>query len=325
MVHRDHLEAFVELAEHRSLGAAARATGRSRATYLRVLHDLRDRFKAPVLLERARGQRQGRLTPAGEELAQRARALLGYWGRWEVATRDAISRARAGLRVGALAGSFDLIADLLADLVAELGVGEAQPVLRVRELPDDGLLRALAAGEVDLAFGTLDPEGPPPRVETRALGELNWAVILPADQADSLPARVRLADLDGRPMVVPRAGPARESLEREFAEHEGGPLVLDGAYEVGSTPRMVELVARGLGPAIVSRFRLAFLPEGVVVRPLLDGPAPLTAGVHTRRGYVLPEVAAQLIERARQRFRQLASGAGPSRGRRRGGAAKGRG
>ncbi len=303
MLTRAHLRAFLEVAEHRSIGAAARATGRSRATYVRVLQHLRTGLAAPVLLERARGQRHGRLTREGEELAQRAQALLRHWARWEVSTRDAISQARGGLRVGALAGSFDLIADLLA----EVGAPEAPVALRVRELPDDGLLVAVSEGEVDLAFGTVDPEGPPPRLDLESLGDLKWAVIVPRARSHDLPERVRLADLDGMPMVVPRAGPARERLDREFAEHEGGPLVMNAAFEVGSTPRMVEMVAHGFGPAIVSQFRLAFLPGGVVARPLLDGPPPLTAGVYTRRGYVLPDVAAQLIKRARRRFRELAA------------------
>lgn len=295
------LVAFLEVAERRSIQAASRATGRSRATYMRVLNSLREAFDAPELLQRARGQRQGVLTEAGQELARRARVQLRAWARFNASTREALQRSRRSLRVGTLAGSFDLLADILVEM------REVSPevALRVVEFPDDQLLDAVDGGRVDLGFGTLDPEGVPPRLQFESLGPLPWAVIVPAGWGEALPARVRLADLDGVPMVVTRVGPARERLERAFAQVRSGPLVLNAAFEVASTPRVVEMVARGFGPAVVSRFRLSFLPPGVEVRPLRDGPAPLMAGVFSRRDAAPPEMVTELVARARAAFRSL--------------------
>lgn len=295
------LEAFLEVVERRSIQAAARATGRSRATYMRVLLTLQEAFDAPELLQRARGQRQGVLTPAGQELARRARVQLRSWAQWTVSTRDALQRMRRSLRVGTLAGSFDLLADILV----ELRQSAPDLALQVVEYPDDRLLDAVDAGEVDLGFGTLDPEGVPPRLHFESLGPLPWAVIVPAQWSGSLPERVRLADLDGVPMVVTRVGPARDRLEREFAQYRSGPLVLNAAFEVASTPRVVDMVARGFGPAVVSRFRLSFLPPDVEVRPLRDGPAPLVAGVFHRRDARPSAATTELVDRARRRFRAL--------------------
>ncbi|MEM7151235.1 MAG: LysR family transcriptional regulator [Myxococcota bacterium] len=295
------LEAFLEVAKRRSIQAAARATGRSRATYMRVLAKLEQAFDAPELLQRAPGQRQGVLTPAGQELARRARVQLRAWEQWNVNTRDALQQTRRSLRLGTLAGSFDLLADILV----ELREASSDLSVQVVEYPDDRLLDAVDAGHVDLGFGTLDPQGVPPRLSFESLGPLPWAVIVPRDFAGELPARVRLSDLDGVPLVVPRVGPARERLEREFAQYRTGPLVLNPAFEVASTPRVVEMVARGFGPAVVSRFRLSFLPQNVQVRDLRDGPAPLMAGVFRRRGVSGGEVVGELVERARRRFRVL--------------------
>ncbi len=295
------LEAFLEVVERRSIQAAARATGRSRATYQRVLETLERAYDAPELLQRAPGQRHGVLTPAGQELARRARVLLRSWSRWQASTRDALQRMRQSLRLGTLAGSFDLLADILVEL------RRAWPdlALQVAEYPDDRLLDAVDAGQVDLGFGTLDPLGVPPRLRFESLGPLPWAVIVPRSWGGTLPERVRLRDLDGVPLVVTRVGPARERLEREFAQYRTGPLVLNAAFEVGSTPRVVEMVARGFGPAVVSRFRLSFLPPDVEVRPLRDGPAPLMAGVFSRRDAHPTQVTAELVDRARRRFRTL--------------------
>ena len=305
----EHLEAFIEVAERRSVQAAARATGRARGTYLRLLDELRAALDAPVLVQRAAGQRRGVLTPAGETLAHRARIMLQHWEQWSIATRDALADTRHLLRVGTLAGSFDLIAEVLAELRRE----DPRLVMRVVEYPDASLLAALGRGEVDVGIGTVDPEGPPERLVFEPFGALPWAVIVPEDQAERFPLRLRMTDLDGVPLVVTRAGVIRERVERRFAQHEDGPLLFQPAFEVESTPRVVEMVARGFGPAIVTRFRLAFLPAGVTVRRLVDGPAPLTAGAFTRRGFALEGLAARLVDQARARFRVLAGATGRTR------------
>ncbi len=81
--------------------------------------------------------------------------------------------------------------------------------------------------------------------------------------------------------------PARKNLERHFASIPDTPFTLNTTVEVESTLPVVDRVARGSGPAIVNRFRVAFLPSGILVRALVDGPKPLTASVYTRRKVVL--------------------------------------
>ncbi|MCA9662519.1 MAG: LysR family transcriptional regulator [Myxococcales bacterium] len=300
---RQHLEAFLEICERRSIQAAARASGRSRATYGRYLAELEAFFGESELLRRSPGQRSGVPTPAGEELAQRARLLLQHWDQWLVSTADALQQRRRAVRVGALPGTLDLISDLLAELRA----GDPDLPLYVVECLDDELAKAVARGDVDLGFGTLDPAGVPPRLRFHDLGELPWVVIVPSAEAPRWPAHLSLVDLDGAPMVVTRGGPARAALARAFAEHPEGPLHLQRAVEVGSTPRVVEAVARGFGVAVVSRFRAAFLPAGVELRALEGGPPVLRAGAFSRRGDTLSGAGAELLERARRRFAEVST------------------
>jgi DNA-binding transcriptional LysR family regulator len=298
MIGRAHLEAYLEVVQHGSIQAAARATGRSRATYHRHLDEIRAAFDAPVLIRRAPGQRQAIVTAAGDELARRARVMLRRFDQWMATTRDAIGESEKSLRVGALAGSFDLIADLLAELKREL----PELPLRIAEYPGDRIVDAVIAGDVDLGFGPLDPEGVPKNLRFVALGPLPWAVIVPEAEKHDFPDPIELADLDGVPLVVHRAGAARTRLERQFA---AGAHALNAAYEVESTPRIVDMVKRGFGPAVVSQFRLAFLPDGVAVLRLAGGPKPLTAGVFLRRGRRLAGPSKTLVDRARARFAEL--------------------
>jgi LysR family hydrogen peroxide-inducible transcriptional activator len=299
----EELRTFLAIADDRSVQAAAPRSGRSRATAMRVLTDLERSFGVAALLERAPGQRSGVLTPEGVELQRRARTIVQQWDEWTIATRDALARQHAALRIGTLPGSFDLIAEPLSELRA----AHPELALRVTEYTDERLLDAIRSGAVDLGFGTVTPGQPGAfaRLTVEVLGELGWSVIVPRAMAARFGARVRLAQLDGVPMVVLREGPARERIEAAFAEADDGPFVLDAAFEVEATPRVVELVARGFGPAIVSRFRLAFLPADVLVRDLEGGPPPLRAGVMHRRGARLSAAATRLLALARARFTEL--------------------
>lgn len=309
---RDHLQAFLEIAERRSIQAAARASGRSRATYGRLLAELEAAFGDIALIDRAPGRRSGLLTPAGELLARRARLLLRHLDQWRIDTRDALRESARAVRVGALPGTLDLISDILAELRA----ADPDLPLQIIEYTDDTLTRGVLDGEVDIGFGTLDPGDLPPRLRVHAIGPLPWVLIVPARESARWPARVDLAALDGVPLVVTRTGAAREALERQFADHLERPLHLRAAVEVGSTPRVVEAVDRGFGLAVVSSFRAGFLPPGVEVRELEGGPSPLTAGAFTRRGDPVAGPLAELLARARARFDDLTQRAA-ARGKRR--------
>ncbi len=301
-VTREHLQDFLAVAERRSIQAAARDTGRSRATLARRLEELEALLSSPPLLLRGPGQREGVLTPAGEALVGRARAMIRDWDRWVATTRDEVARHEDQLRVGALGGSLDLVVELVIALRKE------RPELPVHltELPAHELLERLGAGAIDLGFGTAPPEGTPRGLQFETLGTLEHAVIAARPLARRLPESPSIADLATVPLVVLRAGALREGMERAFAQHPRGPLAFRPVAEVESTPRVVELVAHGLGVAVVSRFRLAFAPKGLVVRPLVDGPKPLRAGVYTRANATLRAVEEELVRRARARFHSIA-------------------
>jgi DNA-binding transcriptional LysR family regulator len=301
MLPRGQLEAFLEIVDHGSLQAAGRATGRSRATYGRLLAELESTLGGVALLERSPGQRAVRLTPAGAELEVRARSFLARCDRWVAETRDALVTEAPRVRVGAVGGSFDLIADLLGELA---GHGPDARVESI-ELPGGRLVDAVLRGEVDLGFGPAELGALPADLAFEGLGPLTWSVIVPAARAAEFPASVPVGRLEREAMIVTRSGPAREVVERCFARAVGGPFALRAAHQVESTPRIVDLVARGLGVAIVSGFRIAFLPPGVVVRALEGGPAPLVAGVLTRRDRRLGSDARWLLARARARFEAL--------------------
>ena len=299
---RKDLETFLAVVDAGSVQGAARRTGLSRTTIQRRLAELEQALGAPPLFERRPGRRRQLLTAEGHEVARRARILLEHWRRSTTALRDAVARP-GRVRVGTLAGSFDLLVDLFAGGVG--GPEGAELRYTVRELPEDRLLSALAAGEVDLAFGTRRSETPA-HLRFERLGSLGWAAIVPVGWVARFPPVLDVDDLADIPLVVLTSGPARAHVDRWFASAPGGPVVPAYAFETGSTPRLVEMVARGLGVGLVSRFRLSFLTERVAVRPLRTEPAPLVAGIYRRAGAPPSPAIRRLVQAARRRFVALA-------------------
>ena len=300
---RIDLETFLAVVEAGSVQGAARRHGISRTTIQRRLARLTAALEAPPLFEARPGRHTLVLSAAGAEVARHGRVLLEHWRRQAVALRDAVARPQR-VRVGTLAGSFDLLADLVAG-PREPGADEVDVPLSVVELPEDRLLSALAAGEVDVAFGTRRAETPA-ELRFHRLGALGWAAIVPPAWACRLPQVLDARALADVPLVVLSAGPARARIDAWFRGARGGPVVPTYAFEAGSTPRLVEIVARGFGVGLVTRCRLAFLPEGVVARPLRPEPAPLVAGYYERAGAALPPSVRTLVGRARRRFLALA-------------------
>ncbi|RMG97388.1 MAG: LysR family transcriptional regulator [Deltaproteobacteria bacterium] len=301
---RVDLVTFLEVVEAGSVQAAARRHGISRTTIQRRLDRLRSALDAPPLFESRPGRKRLLLSAEGHEVARRARVLVDHWARSAVSLRDAVAGPRR-VRVGTLAGSFDL----LADVVADAWTGPEAVGLAVVELPEDRLLSALAAGEVDVAFGTRRAETPA-GLRFYGLGSLGWAAIVPAASADAFADPLGVEDLADTPLVVLSAGPARARIDAWFAGAAGGPLVPTYAFEAGSTPRLVEMVGRGFGVGLVTRFRLAFLSDAVAVRCLRSEPAPLVAGYYVRSGAALPAHVRRWVGRVRQRFLTLAAAEG---------------
>lgn len=302
MLTRIALEAYLEVIDAGSIQTAAKQSGRSRATYHRHLSDLQDSLGGAELLQRRPGQRQVLATPAGLALEVRARAILARWDQWQAETKEALSLAQRSVRIGALSGAFDL----LADLVMQVAKGHPPGTFTLVEYPSGSLRPAVATGSVDFAVGTAGAEGLERNLRFDEVGPLPWSVIVPAHRAHAFADPLSLVDLHEVPMVVPRSGPTRTLLQRCFEAHPEGPLSLVSTVEVESTPRMVDMVAKGFGPAIVTRFRLQFLPQqGVQIRALKDGPAPLVAGIYTRRGVKLSALAQEMLQTMRAALQEV--------------------
>jgi DNA-binding transcriptional LysR family regulator len=99
-------------------------------------------------------------------------------------------------------------------------------------------------------------------------------VVLPAGHRLAVRDAVRLADLEGEPLVLPRrdtpAGRFRSLVEHLCAQAGCAPWV---AYELDDLPAVQAFVAAGIAVVPMHGLTLATVPPGATTRPLAERPA----------------------------------------------------
>jgi DNA-binding transcriptional LysR family regulator len=239
------LEYFVTVAEEQSVTAAAHRLFAAQSTVSAGLKSL-ERDLGIRLFERS--TTAVALTPAGEDLLPRARALVD-----DVAElRHAAGTAHAGLRGRIRIGTFPGLR--VVDLPGILGAfRRAHPLVDVRlsasPTGSSGLFDDLERDRLDLALTAL-----PPLAGLRGweLGAYPFVALVPPSHplaSRSPHAGVRLAELADEEWVdvLPGYG-NRVQVDAELARHGIARRV---SAEVGELPAVPACVAAGLGVAVV--------------------------------------------------------------------------
>ncbi|WP_279358772.1 LysR family transcriptional regulator [Methylobacterium indicum] len=259
-----HLRYFVAVAESLSFTAAAERLGVSQPPLSQQIRDLEAELGTPLLW---RTSRSVALTPAGTAFLARARGILG-------AVEEACAEARA---VGAgRTGTLDLgltgsiLAGPLGGLIRVFGERYPDVLVRLHEMPPGEQPAALHAQRIDLGFLRRPPEDPALRV-VQAWPEA-VGVALPAGHRLAAQGAIALADLRDEPFVSLRLRDSRFATDLWEACRNAG-FVPRLVQQVVESASLVNLVAAGLGVALVPESAGAVPRPDVAYRPLL-GPAP---------------------------------------------------
>jgi DNA-binding transcriptional LysR family regulator len=236
------LEHFVAVAEERHFTRAARRAHIVQSGLSASIQALERDLGTPLF---ARSTRRVELTAAGEAFLVEARRVLAA----AAAAREAVAAVQGLLR-GTLAVGI-MQAHAAVDLPAVLGRFHARHPgveVRLRQASSTALVEEVAAGALDLAV-TAHPGPPPPGLVRRPLGTEAMQLACAPGHRLADRAGVRLADLRDEPFVdfVPGWG-VRIAVDRAFA---GAGITRRVALEVNDTPTLLDLVANGLGVAIV--------------------------------------------------------------------------
>jgi LysR family transcriptional activator of glutamate synthase operon len=237
------------------------------------------------------------MTEAGELLVARGRRILAEVdaAKAEMERFTGIQGGRVTVGVIHTMGPVDISAALAVFYQRHPGVE-----LTVREHPSDELAEMLRDDKVDLAFLSVTE-----RIESHGLRfqqviSEELMAVLPRSHKLADRHRVRMAELAGENFIGFREGSRLRELLMAAGRHAGfEPRV---KLESNESERMLRLVARGLGVAIMPRSECEHRNAEVIVAELVDPELRRDITLAWREGRRHAPAAAQFLALARQTF-----------------------
>lgn len=237
------LEYLVAVADLRSFHRAARSCGVSQPGLSSQIQQLESLLELRLL---ERDRRHVLVTPAGEEVVRRARAVLAETRGLLEAAR-ALQRPLSGtLRLGVIP---TIAPYLLPRVLTRVRRRHAELRLQLLEAPTAELVARLARGELDLLLLAL--EAPLGDLETRTLFRDPFSVALPAGHRLAQRRRLRESDLRGEPVLLLDDGHCLREQALAVCRARGAEEL--GDFRASSLGTLVEMVRGGAG--------LTLLPE----------------------------------------------------------------
>jgi DNA-binding transcriptional LysR family regulator len=279
------LRVFREVARHRSFSAAAAALNYTQSSVSQQVTNL-ERELRTTLFDRT--SRPVELTPAGEIVLRHAEELLGRAAAIQ-RELDAIGAGEAGtLRLG---GFYTAWTSFLPRAVASYSRAHPQVHLDLRQLEPEPALRALRAGELDLAV-TYRYEPVADELERIELFDDPFVVALPAAHRLAGRRSVRFADLARERWVSPPPDTPHTRLLVRLCREQG--FEPDVAFETIDVATAQPLVAADLAISVLPLLAASPVLDGVVIRPLAGKTPARTLDVVRVPGRQIPVVPAMV-------------------------------
>lgn len=255
------LRCFLATAEELHFGRAAQRLGILPSSLSRQVRLLEEELGTRLL---ARTTRNVSLTRQGAFLLEEARALLAKADDLALSVRRGGRSNSAVIRVGAIdSAAAGLIPPLLADFRKQ------RPDVAVQLLEDKTarLLPRLLSGRLDLAL-VRPPDTPDRRLENLFLFHETVVVALPAAHRSAQRKRLSIGDLVDEPLIVPARRSRPHSHDLTVKSFTNAGLRAHVAQIADEKQTIINLVAAGLGAALVPRWTSRMAPRSVRFIPL---------------------------------------------------------
>lgn len=291
-----HLWLFLAVAEEQNFGRAARRLGMSQPPLTEQIQVLEQALKVK-LFERSR--RGAQLTHVGRAILPAVRKFADQLEHLEVAVREAVSGQSGTLTIGAISSA---LLEVVPPLLERLRAQRPDLSVSVREIDSAEALPALHAGDIDLAFARLQPEGHD-TIETLPMARDRLAVALPSSHPMAARRHIKLASLADEVFVMfeRRLSPVYFDSIIAACQAQGfSPRIL---REVRSVTTQVAFVGCNQGIALVPSDMRALAPANVTLRPLVEriDTVATAAAWNTARMTPALQVAVDVIRAAQVR------------------------
>jgi DNA-binding transcriptional LysR family regulator len=284
-VQLQQLAYFVAVADTRHFTRAAEEVHVSQPSLSQQIKAL-ERELGAELFSRARGHIT--LTDAGEALLPLARRILADADTARQEVQELAHLRRGRVRLGATPS---LCTGLLPDVLRAFHDRHPGIALLVEEGGSHDLVRELARGALDLALVVLPLPTPSPALTTVELFEEDLVVVSSAE-APAPRSPLRVADLEGRPMVMFRHGYDLRDLTLAACRAAGFEPYF--TVEGGEMDAVLGFVRAGLGLAVVPQMVATRSGQGLRVTPLARPGLHRTIALAHRTDVAPPRAAREL-------------------------------
>jgi len=258
------LESFVRVAELGSFTRAAHALGIAQPALSRQIRQLEVELRHTLLLRNGRGAVP---TEAGKLLLAHGRGILHQVER----AREELGRVRGALAGRVAVGLPPSLARLLTvPLTRAFRRALPEATLTIAEGLSTAMWEQIHQGRLDLALVYNPPPSADHLAETLFDETLALIQARPPGPSEDPSLPIPLAEVAGVPLIIPsRPNALRMHVESALAAIGYKPHV---ALEIDGVPAILELVADGLGCAVLSPHAVASWthPSALQTRPIID-------------------------------------------------------
>ncbi|MGB0554647.1 MAG: LysR family transcriptional regulator [Alphaproteobacteria bacterium] len=281
-----HLRALVAVAEYSNFAAAATDLGISQPTLTRTVRKAEDMLGVTLF---TRTTRRVALTAAGREFMPIAERLLSDLGLGIRNIRELADVERGQVVIASL---MTIAHGILPTVIRQFAEQYPSVAVELREGVQTRVLEEVRGGSADFGLGDSADVGG--HLELEALGKHGFRIALPNGHRLLRRKSVSLSDLaEERLVSMPTEAAARRTLD--VAALAAG-VILNSHFTVGQFTTAFQLVAEGLGAAIVpATYFNGGHPDKVSSRPLKAPGAVQHLSVISRRDRVVTPAAAAFL------------------------------
>jgi DNA-binding transcriptional LysR family regulator len=289
-MHIESLKVFCDLVDLESFSLAAERNFITQSAVSQQVRALEDKFKRR-LLERLRGRREIKLTPAGEVFYRESRKVLAAYDELHESLRGVVGKIGGTVKVATV---YSVGLHELPSKVREFMTKFPEARIDLEYSRTTRVVRDVLSGAVEL--GVLAFPEPRRGLTLIQMPENRLVLIAPPDHKFARRSKMKVTDLDGEDFVLfERDVPTRKAMDKIFKTHGVEVKKVAEFDNIETIKRAVEV---GFGLAIVPEPAVseAKTAGSVAVIPLAEKYWVRTVGVIHRSDRTLSLAAKKFVE-----------------------------